>query len=162
MDTNETGREPTEPTDAELLTALFYENNHGTPESFEAAELAAIQRGEEITNRGPVPDTPAPDEVAQLRAEVARLKEDADLFYNSAKLWEKSSKSHKARVAELEAERDRLKGLLWIFDGALTTTYRSHPCVNMEDDMVRVVADMKLLAWYTIRAAATGKEPTSE
>ncbi len=71
MDTNEPGREPTEPTDAELLTALATQYHEDVspkyPDKIWARIEAAVTRGDEyLSGQRPMPDTPAPDEVAQL------------------------------------------------------------------------------------------------
>lgn len=82
MQHNEPGREPAEPTDAELLMRFGKEVRLaklgvGIVADGEALLEALIARGEEyVSGARPMPDTPAPDEVAQLRAEVARLKDE--------------------------------------------------------------------------------------
>ncbi len=198
MQHNEPGREPTEPTDAELLRDLA-ESFSINPQSaaWYRDRNAALARGREyLSGARPMPDKPAPDEVAQpacekchgeggweggagwyvcdqcggeaaqLRAEVARLKKDADLFYNSAKLWEKSSKSHKARVAELEAELAALREGNEIIVGHSET--RGGWCVYEqtgpgEYEMLKGPFQTCEEAEAAMRSqAAPGKEPTSE
>ena len=68
MDTNEPGREPTEPTDAELLLRFGKEVRAaklgvGKMSDGEALLNAIIARGEEyLSGQRPMPDTTAPDE----------------------------------------------------------------------------------------------------
>ncbi len=136
MQHNEPGREPTEPTDAELLIDFARKQDRGTINDWVYARAACATRGYEyLSGHRPMPgsevsraevlrmstetllkaeaermpDTPAPDEVAQLRAEVERLKGWLAETESDNESWVLRDTALSARVAELEAELAALR-----------------------------------------------------
>ena len=161
MDTNEPGREPTEPTDAELELVLdLYRAAKRLAGNKTLADVQAVidatnevpwSAMKRLSGARPMPDTPAPDEVAHKGSCVMVHR----ALYTQ--ICEERAAS-KARVAELEAELAVVKADKISVWAALLATGKV-----IEEELMRLAGPEPSAEMVGGPTHTTpGKEPTSE
>jgi len=179
------GREPTEPTDAMILAAKIYEwqakQKYGEETLLHVAVLcdftgasrykramAEVIEQHMMSGARPMPDTPAPDEVAQLRAEVLRVTHAYEQVCMGIQKLRDAADLSTARVAELEA---LLAWLLWhqqgghsVFGQPIRKALGLGQFERMPDAVIDIAKQFETTQPGPLEhtEAAPGKEPTSE
>ena len=162
------GREPTEPTDAELELVLdLYRAARRLAGNKTLADVQAVidatnevpwSAMKRLSGAWPVPDTPAPDEVDTLRAEVERLKETESRNMFDLQCAATDAHTLTARVAELEAELAVVKADKISVWAALLATGKV-----IEEELMRLAGPEPSAEMVGGPTHTTpGKEPTSE
>ena len=168
MDTNEPGREPTEPTDAELELVLdLYRAAKRLAGNKTLADVQAVidatnevpwSAMKRLSGARPMPDTPAPDEVGQLRAEVLRVTHAYEQVCMGIQKLRDAADLSTARVAELEAEVEAVKADKISVWAALLATGKV-----IEEELMRLAGPEPSAEMVGGPTHTTpGKEPTSE